>query len=158
MRLDPLSLPMRFDTRDPRADGGVRQVEIRNNQVILRRAVQGIRMAINVRVDEFRGLAVRQADESQMLVLVHHDPSLSIPLLFSTDSDEILHASFTWSDMFALPLIEEDGSCNRPPAPRRRRHHVIKTRRPKIHMRRHNGKMLSEMLVHRNEHEMISRN
>jgi len=158
MQLDPLSLPVRFHTRDARADGGVRQVEISRDQIVLRRAVRGMRMAINVRVDEFLGIAVREADDTQMLMLVHRDPSLSIPLLFSADGDEILHASFTWSEIFALPLLDEDANRSTQPAPRRRRHNVIKTRRPKILMRRRNGRALLEMRVHRNEHEMISRN
>src|SRR5262245_57093789 len=53
LRLDPLSLPLRFDARDARADGGVRQVELHRERVVLRRAVLGMRMAVNVRVSDF---------------------------------------------------------------------------------------------------------
>src|SRR4051794_6979837 len=63
LRLDPFSLPVSFDARDIRADGGVRQVELHREHVVLRRAVRGIRMAINVRVSEFIGIAVRLSDE-----------------------------------------------------------------------------------------------
>lgn len=158
LRLDPFSLPVRFDTRDARADGGTRQVEINRDRVVLRRAVRGMRMAINVRVNDFLGIAVRETeDDGQMLVLVHRDPSLSIPLLISADSDEIEQASGAWGEIFALPRIDEDAEQVREPAARRRRHNVIKTRRPKILMRRRNGRMLSEMAVHRGEREIIAR-
>ena len=90
MRLDPLSLPLRFDARDVRADGGVRQVEIHRERVVLRRAVLGMRMAINVRVSDFIGIGLRGIDgEAQMLALVHRDPSLTIPLCVSSDRAEI---------------------------------------------------------------------
>jgi hypothetical protein len=158
VRLDPFSLPVRFDARDARADGGVRQVEISRDHVVLRRAVRGMRMAISVRVNEFQGIAIREADDGRMLVLVHHDPSLSIPLLVSTDRDEIQQACFVWSGIFALPCIEEIAARNRKPAQRRRRHNVIKTRRPKILLRRRNGRGLFEMPIYRDEREIVARN
>ena len=40
LRLDPLSLPVRFDAHDIRADGGVRHIELHRERVVLRRAVQ----------------------------------------------------------------------------------------------------------------------
>jgi len=52
LRLDPLSLPVSFDAHDVRADGGIRNVELHRERVVLRRAVQGMRMAIQVRVSE----------------------------------------------------------------------------------------------------------
>ena len=60
MRLDPLSLPISFAAHDVRADGGVRQIELHRERVILRRAVHGMRMAINVRVSDFLGIATRR--------------------------------------------------------------------------------------------------
>ena len=85
MRLDPLSLPVSFDAHDIRADGGVRNVELHRERVVLRRAVQGMRMAIQVRVSDFRGIALRGIDDAQMLALVHRDPSLTVPLCVSSD-------------------------------------------------------------------------
>ena len=71
-----------------RADGGVRQIEIHRERVVLRRAVNGMRMAINVRVSDFLGVALRDVDDdAQMLVLVHRDPALSIPLCVSADRE-----------------------------------------------------------------------
>ena len=113
LRLDPLSLPVSFDAQDVRADGGVRRVELHRERVVLRRAIQGMRMAINLRVSDFRGVALRGLDDAQMLVLLHRDPSLSIPLCVSSDRDEIAAAWPTWSDIFALPQLEETPSSRR---------------------------------------------
>ena len=92
MRLDPLSLPLSFAAHDIRADGGVRQVELHRERVVLRRAVKGMRMAVNVRVSDFLGVALHGSDDEQMLVLQHRDPSLSIPLCVSSDAEEIATA------------------------------------------------------------------
>ena len=81
MRLDPLSLPLSFEARDARADGGLRQVEIARDHVVLRRSVRGMRMAINIRISEFLGVALRTIDGAPTLILKHRDPSLSVPLL-----------------------------------------------------------------------------
>ncbi|MEY9880022.1 hypothetical protein ABIA43_001556 [Bradyrhizobium sp. USDA 328] len=154
MRLDPLSLPVRFDAHDPRADGHVRQIELHRERVVLRRAVRGMQMAINVRVADFTGVALRGNDDAQTLVLVHRDPSLSIPLLVGADADEIAQAWAVWSELFALPQLDEGA---RKPAPRRRRANAIRARRPKFLMRRRTG-MARELPVHHDEREIIARN
>jgi hypothetical protein len=156
LRLDPLSLPVSFDALDVRADGGVRNVELHRERVVLRRAVQGMRMAINVRVSDFRGIALRGIDDAQMLVLVHRDPSLTIPLGVSSDRDEISAAWQMWSDIFALPQLPEDKTCE--PAARRRRRNAIRARRPKFLVRRRGGGPLDSTNVHRDEREIIARN
>ncbi len=156
LRLDPLSLPVSFDAQDIRADGGVRNVELHRERVVLRRAVQGMRMAINLRVSDFRGIALRGIDDAQMLVLVHRDPSLTIPLCVSSDRDEISAAWQMWSDIFALPQLPEDKTCE--PAARRRRHNAIRSRRPKFLARRRGGGALDAANVHRGEREIIARN
>ena len=154
LRLDPLSLPVRFDAHDPRADGHVRQIELHRERVVLRRAVRGMQMAINVRVSDFTGVALRGNDEAQTLVLVHRDPSLSIPLLVGADADEIAQAWAIWSEIFALPQLDEGA---RKPAPRRRRANAIRARRPKFLMRRRVA-MERELTVHQGEREIIARN
>ena len=156
LRLDPLSLPISFDTHDVRADGGVRRVELHRERVVLRRAVQGMRMAINVRVSDFRGVALRGIDDAQMLVLVHRDPSLTIPLCVSSDRNEIATAWQMWSDIFALPQLPEDQACE--PAARRRRRNAIRARRPKFLVRRRGSGPLDPANVHRGEREIIARN
>lgn len=154
LRLDPLSLPVRFDAHDPRADGYTRQIELHRERVVLRRAVRGMRMAINVRVADFTGVALRGGDEAQTLVLVHRDPSLSVPLLVGADADEIAQAWAIWSEIFALPQLDEGA---RKPAPRRRRANAIRARRPKFLMRRRVA-MARELPVHMGEREIIARN
>jgi hypothetical protein len=154
--LDPLSLPVSFDAHDLRADGGVRRIELHRERIVLRRAVQGMRMAINVRVSDFRGIALRGIDDTQMLILVHRDPSLTIPLCVSSDRDEISAAWQTWSEIFALPQLPEDEACE--PASRRRRRNAIRARRPKFLVRRRGGGALDPDHVHRGEREIIARN
>jgi hypothetical protein len=156
LRLDPLSLPVSFDAHDVRADNGVRRVELHRERVVLRRAVHGMRMAINLRVSDFRGIALRGIDDAQMLVLLHRDPSLTIPLCVSSDPDEIASAWQTWSDIFALPQLFEEAPGE--PAPRRRRRNAIRARRPKFLVRRRGGGMIDAANVHRGEREIIARN
>ena len=113
-------------------------------------------MAINVRVSDFRGIALRGIDDAQMLLLVHRDPSLTIPLCMSSDRDEISAAWQIWSDIFALPQLPEEKACE--PAARRRRHNAIRARRPKFLVRRRGGAPLDPDNVHRGEREIIARN
>jgi hypothetical protein len=91
-----------------------------------------------------------------MLVLVHRDPSLTIPLGVSSDRDEISAAWQIWSDIFALPRLPEDKA--REPAARRRRHNAIRARRPRFLVRRRGGGTLDTANVHRGEREIIARN
>ncbi|MBI5261164.1 MAG: hypothetical protein HY852_05025 [Bradyrhizobium sp.] len=156
LRLDPLSLPVSFNAHDARADGSVRHIELHRERVVMRRAVRGMRMAVSVRVCDFHGIALRDIDDAQMLVLVHRDPSLSIPLCVSTDPEEIEAAWPAWSRIFALPQIEDEAT--REPAPRRRRHNVIRARRPKFLVRRRRGNPLEPTKIHRDEREIIARN
>jgi hypothetical protein len=156
VRLDPHSLPLRFEAHDTRADGSVRRVELHRERVVLHRAVRGMRMAINVRVSDFMGVALRGLDDGKMLVLKHRDPSLSIPLLVSSDGDEIALAWQMWSDIFALPQLPEEKSAE--PAQRRRRRNAIRDRRPKFLMRRRVGALLGEAGMYGGEREIIARN
>ncbi len=157
LRLDPLSLPVCFEARDMRADGGLRHIEINRERVLVRRAVRGMRMTVQVRIREFLGIACRQTDEGQALVLTHRDPSLSVPLLVSADSDEIERVWSLWSDLFTLPQIDEENDLVHEPALRRRRHNAIRARRPKFLVRRRTGHAAQEAPVHRDEREIIAR-
>jgi hypothetical protein len=155
MRLDPLSLPLSFAAHDIRADGGIRQVELHRERVVLRRAVRGMRMAVNVRVSDFLGVVLRDVKDSKMLVLQHRDPSLSVTLCVSEDHDEIATAWLMWSELFSLPQLQDEA---REPAPRRRRRNAIRARRPKFLMRRRIGALLSAANLYRGEREIIARN
>ena len=155
-RLDPLSLPLSFQTHDVRADGGIRRIELHRERIVLHRAVKGMRMAINVRVRDFLGVALRNVDDdAQVLVLVHRDPALNIPLCESADREEIVSAWMKWSDIFALPQLMEDAP--REPAARRRRHNAIRARRPKFLVRRRLGNLANTATVHHEEREIIAR-
>lgn len=157
LRLDPLSLPLRFDARDLRADGGVRQVELHRERVVLRRRVAGMRMAVNVRVCDFIGVGLRGIDaDAQMLALIHRDPSLTIPLAISADRAELDAASAMWSEIFNLPLLPEEKT--RAPAARRRRRNAIARRRPRFLVRRRAGDASRELPTYRGEREIIARN
>jgi hypothetical protein len=90
-----------------------------------------------------------------MVVLLHRDPSLTIPLCVSTDPEEIAAAWQSWSDIFALPQLAEEA---REPAPRRRRRNAVWARRPKFLVRRRGGGPLDGANVHRDEREIIARN
>jgi hypothetical protein len=155
LRLDPLSLPVSFNAHDTRADGGVRSIELHRERVVVRRALHGMRMAVNVRMRDFLGVALRGIDDAQMLVLVHRDPSLTIPLCVSSDPEEIASAWQMWSDIFALPLLPEDKAGE--PALRRRRHNAIRARRPKFLVRRRRGGLLDPANIHQGEREIIAR-
>ena len=157
LRLDPLSFPLRFDARDVRADGGVRQVEIHRERVVLRRRVAGMRMAVNVRVSDFIGIGLRGLDtDAQMLALIHRDPSLTIPLCVSADREELASASAMWGEIFGLPLLPDE--TPREPAARRRRRNAIFWRRPRFLVRRRAGDASRELSLHRGEREIIARN
>ena len=155
LRLDPLSLPVRFDAHDVRADGGVRQIELHRERVVLRRVLHGMRMAINVRISDFHGVGLRGIGEAQMLVLVHRDPSLTVPLCTSSDNEEIATAWQIWSEILSLPQLPKEKT--REPAARRRRHNAIRTRRPKFLVRRRAGDLLNPANVHQGEREIIAR-
>jgi uncharacterized protein DUF6101 len=155
LRLDPHSLPLSFHAQDARADGGVRQIEIHRERIVLRRAIRGMRMAVRIRVSDFLGIALRGIDDAQMLVLVHRDPSLTIPLGVSADADEIASAWQMWSDIFHLPQLTEDAP--REAAARRRRHNAIRARRPKFLVRRRAGDLLNPANVFQGEREIIAR-
>ena len=154
-RLDPLSLPMSFAAHDVRADGGIRQIELHRERVVVRRAVRGMRMNLNVRVSDFLGVALRDIKASQMLVLQHRDPSLSVTLCVSTDAEEITEAWTMWSELFSLPQLQDEV---REPASRRRRRNAIRARRPKFLMRRRIGALLNGANIFRGEREIIARN
>jgi Family of unknown function (DUF6101) len=154
LRLDPLSLPISFHAHDTRADGGIRQIELHRERVVLRRAVQGMRMSVNLRVSDFIGVALRGIDDGQMLVLKHRDPSLTIPLCISADRDDIATAWQMWSDLFALPLLTDEEDCE--PAPRRRRRNAIWARRPRFLVRRRTGDLLNAANIYREEREIIA--
>jgi Family of unknown function (DUF6101) len=176
-RLDPFSLPVRFAVADEAADERLRVVDLHRERVVLRRAVGGMRMALNMPMAAFRGVAIRllgNPDEiptAIAVVLEHSDSALSLPLFTATDADDIVAEWQSWGRVLALPLLvaDADGALREPfarlgalrieaPTWRRRRRNAIARRRPARHLRRHRGALPKVPVVHRNEREIIARN
>ena len=175
-RLDPFTLPVRFAVGDISADGRVRVVELSRERVVHRRAVAGIKMAVNVPVAAYLGVAVRMeppADGSPggvAVVLEHRDPGLSLPLYRAAEGTEIVAEWQSWARVLGMPLLvaEADGALREPfarigavrvaaPVRRRRRRGTIKVRRPSIFLRRKAGDPRGPRAVHRGEREIIAR-
>jgi hypothetical protein len=175
-RLDPFSLPVRFATADTAADEGLRVVDLHRERVVLRRAIAGMRMAVNLPVAAYRGVAIKlpaeSAKEPRMIsvMLEHADAGLSLPLFCSADSDDVVAEWRSWGRALGLPLlvIENDGTLREvfarlgrlliaPPAPRRRRRSAIARRRPRRTLRRGPAVLPAAPVVHRGEREIIAR-
>jgi Family of unknown function (DUF6101) len=177
LRLDPLTLPLHFTANDAVADERVRHVELHRERVILRRAVQGMRIALNVPVQAFLGVSIRLTPEGDdtpagiAVFLEHRDPALSIELYAAQNSDDVVAEWQLWSRVLSLPRLVagSDGAlsepfpqlgavCCKPPAQRRRRRSALAKRRPKFLVRRRAGVARSLALVHRGEREIVARN
>jgi hypothetical protein len=176
-RLDPFALPVSFEVADVAADGRVRFVELTRERVVLRRAVRGMRMAVNLSVASYLGVALRieppkeNAEGAVALVLEHRDPALSLPLYRADEGTEVVAEWQSWGRMLNLPLLvaEPDGGLREPfkrigalriekAGPRRRRRSTLRARRPSIFLRRRPGRAVTGMAVHRGEREIIARN
>ena len=175
-RLDPFSLPLRFQVGDAAADGHVRSVELTRERIVLRRSVRGMLMAVNVPVASYLGVALRiappvgAAASTVALVLEHRDRALSLPLYRANDSIEIVAEWQSWARVLRLPLLvaEADGRLREPfdrigevrvaaPLPRRRKRSTLKARRPSFFLRRKPGRRLGAATVHHGEREIIAR-
>ncbi len=176
-RLDPFSLPLRFEARDAAADGSIRFVELTRERVVLRRSVRGMLMAVNLPIASYLGVALRIEPSSEAavgavaLVLEHRDCALSLPLYRADDGTDIVAEWQSWARVLKLPLLvaEPDGKLREPfqrigalrvaaPLSRRRRRSAVKMRRPSILLRRKPGRRLGGAPVHRGEREIIARN
>ncbi len=174
-RLDPFALPIRFAVRDQAADERVRFVELSRERVVLHRAVHGIKMAVKVPVAAYLGVAIRmqpQEDDAPAVVTVvleHTDPGLSLPLYCAADGQDMAAEWQSWARVLGMPLLvaEADGSLREPferigalrvavSKSRRRRHSILKRRRPSLPLRRKPGQRRADGTVHR-EREIIAR-
>ncbi len=174
-RLSPFSLPARFAATDAAADERVRQVELYRERVVVRRSVAGMRMALNMPVSAFTGVALRvligEDKVTASVTLEHRDPSLALPLFTSGEAGEAFAEWRAWANVLGLPLLvaEDDGALREPFArmggvriagvrPRRRRRSVLKRRRASLPLRRRTGKITEATPVYRGEREIIARN
>ena len=95
-RLDPFALPVRFEVSDQAADERVRLVELHRERVVLRRALRGIKMAVNLPVAAYQGVAIRMeppaagTEGAIAIVLEHSDPALSLTLYRAPDGTDII--------------------------------------------------------------------
>jgi hypothetical protein len=177
LRLDPFSLPVRFEAADDAADERRRVVDLHRERVVLRRSVGGMRMALNMPVAAFRGVAIRVAGEagtppsSIAVVLEHTDPALSLPLFSSPETSDIVAEWQSWGRVLGLPLLvaEGDGSLREPfkrlgavrieaPTWRRRRKNPIARRHSTRRFRRQVLAQPAVATVYRGEREIIARN
>jgi Family of unknown function (DUF6101) len=177
LRLDPFSLPVRFEAADEAADEKLRIIDLHRERVVLRRSVGGMRMALNLPVAAFRGVAIRltgKADQTPRaitVVLEHGDPALSLPLFSSETADEIVAEWQAWGRVLGLPLLvaERDGRLREPfarigalwieqPTWRRRRRNALARRRSSMRLRRRAASLPDNPTVHRDEREIIARN
>ncbi len=173
-RLDPFSLPVQFAAKDAAADERVRHVELHRERVVVRRCLSGMRMALNMPVSAFIGVAVRlttgEGGQALSVILEHKDPSLALTLFMSTEADDAFAEWRSWGNVLGLPLLVEDEGALREPfarmggvlifrvRPRRRRHNAIKSRRATMSFRRATGKITEATAVYRGEREIIARN
>ena len=58
LRLDPFALPLRYTASDAAADGRVRDIELHRARVVVRRSLAGMRMALNMPLKAFAGIAM----------------------------------------------------------------------------------------------------
>jgi hypothetical protein len=175
LRLDPHNLPVRYCAHDNGADGGVRNIELDRERVMLKREVRGIPMKIGVNIREFAGIALRtlppdgNEPAAVAVMLEHRDNGLTVPLFVATEGDDAMAQWKSWGRVLGVPLLvaEPDGALREPfrrigrlavgqPGPRRRRRAAIKWRRPSILMRRKPGRPSAEPTVHRDEYEIIA--
>jgi len=177
VRLDPFSLPVRFEAADEAADAKLCVVDLHRERVVLRRSVGGMRMALNMPVAAYRGVAIKvyggpgRVPDAMAVVLEHSDPALSLPLFAAAESDDIVAEWQSWARVLGLPLLVAgaDGQFREPfarigavriaaPTWRRRRRSAIARRRPSRLLRRRAGALPETPLVHRDEREIIARN
>jgi hypothetical protein len=177
LRLDPFALPLSFAASDAAADGRVRHVELYRERVVMRRSLAGMRMALNMPVSAFAGVAIRLlpgedgAEPAVAVVLEHKDPGLALPLFVSSEADDALAEWRSWGRVLGLPLLvaDDEGGWREPfprmggvrierVRPRRRRSSMLKRRRPSMPLRRLVGKITEAAPVYRGEREIIARN
>lgn len=176
-RLDPFSLPVRFEAADDAADQRLRVVDLHRERVVLRRTLNGMRMALTMPVAAYRGVAIRLSDAAGgapaaiAVVLEHADPALSLPLFAAAETDDIVAEWQAWGRVLGLPLLvaDDDGNLREPfarlgrlrveaPTWRRRRRSAIARRRPSRLLHRRATALPTVPSVHRGEREIIARN
>ena len=175
-RLDPFALPLRFEVADQAADERMRLVELHRERVVLRRASRGIKMALNLPVAAYLGVAIRMEPPTDTTPRALSPSCSSIPirtlsltLYRAADGGDIVAEWRAWGRALGVPLLvtEADGRLREPfervgavrvgrAISRRRRRSARKARRPTLPLRRRQP-LGSPPVVHRGEREIIAR-
>jgi hypothetical protein len=163
---------VRFAAADGAADEGLRIVDLHRERVVLRRALAGMRMAVNLPVAAYRGVAIRLDATTETppfvaITLEHADAALSLPLFASVDTDDIVAEWQIWGRVLGLPLFigDTDGTIREAfarmgrlliaaPTWRRRRRSAVARRRPFRLLHRRAGVLPAATIVHRGEREI----
>jgi Family of unknown function (DUF6101) len=174
-RLDPFGLPLQFELAERAGDECMRLVELRRERVVLRRVSRGIKMALNLPVAAYLGVAIRlepaagTTAAAVALVLEHPDPAFSLTLYRAADGTDIVAEWRVWGRALGVPLLvaEPDGRLREPfdriggvrvspPVARRRRRSALRRRRPALPLRRRSGTPPATPFVHRGGREIIA--
>lgn len=157
----PDGWPVMFSSVDPSADGGLRQVELHRDHLVLRRRTAGIAMKVRLELAAYEGLAVALLDpegdgEGVAVVLLHADPSLSVTLYSASHANDVVAEWRRWSAELGRPMLVSEADGSRSPAypmigrltvagvlARRRRRGSLKDRRPSVFRRRAAGRPLA---------------
>ena len=176
-RLDPFALPVRFEDDDHAADARVRMVEIHRERIVLRRAVRGIKMAVNLPIAVYLGVAIRMrratpnSPAAVVIVLEHADPALSVTVCCASEVGDSIADWRSWGRALGMPLLVEsaDGRLREPfehvgalrvgvPVVwRRRRRSALRARRASMPLRRRRFALTPTPHIHRGEREIIAR-
>jgi hypothetical protein len=168
VRLDPYALPQRF-RYDTGLSGEASEAAVvldRGLATISRRLPSGIPMAMRMPMDIFEGVAVRMVPASDgsedvtiVVELLHRDPMLSLPLMVTTEMDDVIADWRAWGRILGVPLllVDADGSYRpvetrigcvtvQPMKPRRKRS-VLAKRRPRFLARRRTGDATRSVMI-----------
>ncbi len=176
-RLDPASLPVKFDTTmsAPPSGGAARvtaRVYLDRDTAIINRPLAGLPLTLVVPIHVFLGVAVEIAPGAlpgtlnARLFLRHADPALCVTLREADNAEDLADDWAMWGESLKLPLqmCEPDGSIStisEAPgstfAPQRRRVYALTARRPRFLNRRKTGARGTAPAVHRGEREIIAR-
>ncbi|MGO9942203.1 MAG: DUF6101 family protein [Rhodoblastus sp.] len=95
--------------RDPRADGGQRQISIAADAIAIDRRVAGVRMRLALPIRAFRGVSLAMVENAHgcfyRVTLDHRDPDLTVTLAEARSENEIAPEWKAWAQFFQLPRL-----------------------------------------------------
>lgn len=177
MRIETATPRSAAGLRDPRAEGGQRDVTLTRHRVTIRRRYAGVGMKIAVPTQAYRGVVLSLESNARgrahfRVTLRHDDPDLSVILTEAFDETQILADWRAWAEFLTQsPLVERDGgalervdaagACDEafPVMPRRRGTPATWRSRGRFQMRRRMGCSLEDtparIGLHKGEREIV---